>query len=135
GRVGERAEFVHGVNSAEFGGLGETQDTGLGIVDVLALVDDGVNGRRINFGVSAREQENFGAVGKKFGRAALGGFEMREFVAEDTVIRLAERGEREGIGGGAVEDKKDLAFGFEHVAHQVGGFGSPGIIAVAGFMA
>ena len=39
-------------------------------------------------------------------------------MAEDAVVPLAERGERERVGGGAVEDEKHLAIGLERVAKQ-----------------
>ncbi len=53
---------------------------------------------------------------KNSGSAALVGLDVGQLVADDPVIRLAERGQSQGVGGGAVEDEEDLAIGFEHLA-------------------
>ena len=75
------------------------------------------------------------AVGEELRRAALGGLDVRLLVAEDAVVRLAERGQRKRIGRRAVEDEEHLAVGLEHVADQVGRLGRPGVVAIADFVA
>jgi hypothetical protein len=60
---------------------------------------------------------------------------MSEFMAENAVIRLAKGGQRQGVGRSAVENKENLALGFEDIADEVSGFGGPGIIAIAADMA
>jgi len=56
-------------------------------------------------------------------------------MADDAVVGLAERRERQRVGGGAVEDEEHLAVDFKEVAEQVGSLGGPGVVAVAGRVA
>src|ERR1035441_9876785 len=104
-------------------------------MNVRALDDRAFDFRRVNFPIRAGEQQNFAAVRKKFRRAALGGLDVREFVAENAVIRLAQRCQRKRIGGSAVEDKKHLAVRLENFPETVGGALGPEVVAVADFVA
>ena len=104
-------------------------------MDVGALVHGVFDGLGFDFPVRAWQQQDLGAVGKELGRAALGGLDVRQLVAEDAVVRLAERGQRKRIGRGAVEDEEHLAVGLEYVADQVGGLSGPGVVAIADFVA
>ena len=77
--------------------------------------------------------QELGAVGEKFRCAAFVVDDMGMLVADDAVIRLAARGEREGIGGRAVEDEENLRrIGFEKAAQDISGPFRPGIVAVGG---
>ena len=51
------------------------------------------------------------------------------------MVALAQRGQRQGVGGGAVEGEEHFAVGFEQVAETVGGTVGPFIIAVGALMA
>ena len=84
---------------------------------------------------SPGDGEDLGAVGEELGRAALVGLDVGGLVAEDGVVALAQRGERQRVGRGAVEDEEDLAVGLEELAQQVGGPGGPGVVAVGGRVA
>ena len=55
-------------------------------------------------------------------------------MAEDAVVGLTEGRQGKGVGGGAVEDKEDLARRLENVAKEVGRLFGPGVFAVADFM-
>ena len=135
GGVRDRPQFVERIHRPHLGRLRQTEHARLGIVNIVPLVDRVVNGLRIDLPVRAGQQEDLRAVGEELRRAALGGFDVRVFVAQDAVIRLAERGEREGIGRRAVEDEEHLAVGLEHIADQVGRLGRPGVVAIAGLVA
>ncbi len=128
-------EFIGGVNGADLGGLGEADGTGFGIVDIGAAADHAFHGGGGDFAMVAGDGEEFGAIGKEFGRAAFIGVHVGEFVAQNAVVGLAEGGEGQGIGGGAVKHKKDFAAGLKQIANHAGGLGGPGIIAVGLFMA
>ncbi len=52
-------------------------------------------------------------------------------MADDAVIRLAERSQGQGVGCRAVKDKKDFAVGVEEVTQGVTGLGCPRVVAVA----
>lgn len=67
--------------------------------------------------------------------AAFVGFRMSEFVAQDAVIRLTHRRQRQRVGGSAVEREEDFAVDLEQVTQQVRGFRSPLVIAVSGSVA
>ncbi len=77
-------------------------------MDVVALGGELDDGRRRELAVLARRAEELGAVGEEFGRAALVLDDVRVLVADDAVVGLAARGERERVGRGAVEDEEDL---------------------------
>ena len=51
------------------------------------------------------------------------------------MVRLAQGGERQRVGGGAVEGEEHLAVGLEGLAQEVGGLGRPAVVAVAGLVA
>lgn len=132
GPIGEGAEFGGGVDGPEFGGLGEGEGAGFGKMHAVTAVEDGREVGGAELGVRGVDGDDFTAAGEKFGGAALVGFDVGEGVAEDAVVALAEGGERECVGGGAVEDKVDFAVGLEDVAEVLFGAGGVGVVAVAG---
>ncbi len=99
-------------------------------MDIGALEDHALDLRGVEFAVWAGGHEDLGAVGKKFGGAALIGLDVRIVVADDAVVALAEGGEGEGIGGGPVENEEYLAVGLEHHAQQVARPHGPFIVAI-----
>ncbi len=127
----EGLDFVDGIDGAEFGSLGEADGAGFGVVDIVASADGLFDASGVEFAVGAGDEEDLGAVGEELWGAALVGFDMGHFVAEDAVVGLAGGGEGEGVGGGAVEDEEHFAIGFEEVAEEVGGLLGPGVVAVA----
>src|SRR5437660_4613130 len=104
-------------------------------MDICSALDRVLDGSGADFTVLALKQQDFGSVGKEFRRATLVALDVRELMAEDAVIGLAQRGERKGIGSRAIEDEKDLAFRFKYVTDQIRRFGSPGVIAIAAHVA
>ena len=99
-------------------------------MNVGAALDDALDGVGRQFAAGAAHGEHFCAVGKKFRRAAFIGFHVGQFVADDAVIGLAQRRQRKGVGGGAIEDEKHFATSFEDIADQVGGLLRPRVVAV-----
>ena len=130
GEAGERLELIDRVDGAPFGGLGEREYARFRVVDVSALKDYALDLGGGEFALGAGGDEDLGAVGEKLRRAAFIGLDVRVVVADDAVIALAERGEGEGVGGGAVEDEEDVAVGLEHTAEQVAGAHGPFVVAV-----
>ena len=57
--------------------------------------------------------------------------DVGEGVAEDAVVTLADRGEREGIGGSAIENEEDVARGFEDVGEKFFRAGGVGVVTIA----
>ena len=51
------------------------------------------------------------------------------------MVALAQRGQGQGVGGGAVEGEEHLAIGFEQAAEMVGGARRPFVIAVGALVA
>jgi hypothetical protein len=82
-----------------------------------------------------RGGEQLRAVGEEFRRAAFVGLDMRRVRTDHAVIGLAERGQRQRVGGGAVEDEEHLAIGLEQPPEAVGRGLRPGIGAVGGGVA
>jgi len=60
---------------------------------------------------------------------------MRQLVADHAVVALAQRGQRQRVGGRAVEDEVDIAIGGEDFAQAVGDAARPFVVAVAGGVA
>ena len=132
GEVGEGADFGGGVERAVLGGLGEGERAGFREVDAVAAGEGGGDGGRGELAGGAGEREEFTAAGEELGRAAFVGVDVGDLVAEDTLVALAECGESEGVGGGAVEDKERLAVGLEDLAEEGLGAGGGGVVAVGG---
>src|SRR3546814_3914353 len=70
------------------------------------------------------------SVREEFGGPAFVGFDVRRRRADDAVIGLAERGERERVGRRAVEGEEDLAACFEERPEGVGSALCPFVVAV-----
>jgi len=76
------------------------------VVDVAALPDRVLDRHRVDLAVRAADGEQLGAIGEKLAGAALVGFDMGGLVADDAVIGVAQGGQGQGVGGGAVKTKK-----------------------------
>ncbi|MCY1405739.1 hypothetical protein D9M71_209840 [compost metagenome] len=129
------ADFVRGVDAADFGGLGQGHHTGFRVVDVLALERDLADRFRGQLAVFSTGDQQFGAVGEEFRGAAFVGFDVGGFRADHAVVTLAQRRQRQRVGGGAVEGEKHFAVGFEQFAESVGGAGGPLVVAVCALVA
>ena len=79
----------------------------------LRLVAMRADGVRRQLAVRRWRNQELRAVGEEFRRAAFVGLDMRRCRADDAVVGLAERGQRQRIGRGAVEDEEHLARAFE----------------------
>jgi hypothetical protein len=117
--VGERAEFGRRVDRAELGRLRERQRPELREVHAVSAMEDRVRGRRAGASRPARRSgssllppvKNSGAPHSSVSTCANSWQRMR-------VMPLAERGQREGVGGGAVENEEDVARGLEDVGQK-----------------
>ena len=78
-----------------------------------------MNGIRSKFAVGTGGDKQLRPVGEKLWCAALIGLNMCLVAADYPVIGLAERGQSKRVGGGAVEDKVDIAFAFEEFAKRI----------------
>jgi len=132
GEVGEGVDLGRGVDGPVFGGLGEGEGAGFREMDAVAAGEGGGDGGGGEFAVGAGEREELAAAGEELGGAAFVGVDVGDLVAEDALVTLAEGGEGEGIGGGAVEDEKCFAVGFEEIAEELAGAGGGGVVAVGG---
>ncbi|MCY1420814.1 hypothetical protein D9M71_364490 [compost metagenome] len=134
--LADRAQLIRAVDGADLGGLGDGDHPRLGIVDVLALEGDLADRLRGQLAllVGTRQQQ-LGAVGEEFRRAALVGLDVGGLGADHAVVALAQRGQGQGVGGGAVEGEEHFAVGFEQVAEIVGRAGGPLVLAVGALVA
>ena len=82
--------------------------------------------------VLAVDDQQLRAVGEELRRAAFVGLDVRQLVADDAVIRLAERRQRQGVGRRAVEDEEDFAIGLEQLAERIAGPLGERIVAIGG---
>ncbi|MOA27404.1 hypothetical protein D3C78_1482810 [compost metagenome] len=100
-------------------------------MDVLALLGDLADRLRgqLALGVGLRQQE-FRAVGEKFRRAAFVGLDVGGLGADHAVVALAQRGQRQGVGRGAVEGEEHFAVGLEQVAKVIRSAGGPLVVTV-----
>ena len=126
----DRPELIDGVNRAHLRGLGHGHRPGLGIVDVVALLHRVGDVVRADLAVFPGQEQELGAVGEILRGAALIGLHVGHLMAEDAVVTLAAGGQRQGVCGGAVEHKKDLAIGLKNLAEEIGGLLGKGVVAV-----
>ncbi|MCY1182867.1 hypothetical protein D9M73_234490 [compost metagenome] len=84
---------------------------------------------QLALGVGLRQQE-FRAVGEEFRRAAFIGLDVGGLGADHAVVALAQRGQRQGVGRGAVEGEEHFAVGLEQVAEVIRSAGGPLVVAV-----
>ncbi len=129
--LGNRAYFCQRIDLTRLGRLGDRHDLWLGIVDIAATGRQRpyIFGKKL--GVIGAGHQQFGAVGKEFRRAAFIGLDMGKRRTDDAVIGLAERGERQRIGGCAVEGKEHLALRTEQGTEAVRSAVGPFIVAIS----
>ncbi len=96
---------------------------------------DLVNGLRRQLAITAFGYHQLGAIGKKLRGAAFIGLYVGRLTANDSMIGLAKRSKRQGICGGAIEGKEDLAIGLKQFPEGIGRSRRPGIVAIAGDVA
>ncbi|MNE69316.1 hypothetical protein D3C80_1650350 [compost metagenome] len=104
-------------------------------MDVLALERDLADRVRGQLAVFSAGDQQLGAVGEKFRGAAFVGFDVSGFRADHAMVTLAQRGQRQRVGGGAVEGEKHFTVGFKQFAEIVGGAGGPFVVAVGALVA
>jgi len=130
---GEGRNLVATVNRAPLRGLSERKHARFRVMDIGALEDDLFDRFGGEFPIGPAGGENLGAVGKELGCAAFVGLDVGKLMADHAVVALAEGGEREGIGGGAVKYEENLGVGFlEYFANEIAGANRPVVIAVGG---
>ena len=110
--------------------MGDGDYARLGVVDVLALECHFADRLRRQLAVYAGCGEQLGTVGKELRRAALLGFDVGSLGADYAVLALAQRGQGQGAGGGAVEGEEHLAVSFEQVAEVLRRTFGPLVVAV-----
>jgi hypothetical protein len=123
------------VDGADLGGLRQRHHARLGEVDVAAPRDRLEHGLGRELAALAADGQQLGAVGEEFRPAAFVRLDVRQLVADHAVVALAQRGQRQRVGDGAVEDEIDVAIGLEQRAQAVGDAPRPVVLAVAGGIA
>src|ERR1035441_3533976 len=124
------SQLLQGINPPGRGGLCKRYGARLGVVNILTLGGEFVNSIRSKFAVGTGGDKQFRPVGEKLWCAALIGLNMCLVTADYPVVGLAKRGQSKRIGGGAVEDKVDIAFAFEEFAKCIRGSRRPGIVSI-----
>lgn len=104
-------------------------------MDVLALEGDLADRFRGQLAVFGARGEQLGTVGEKLRCAAFVGLDVGGFRADHAMVALAQRRQRQGVGGGAVEGEEHFAVGLEQVTETVGGAVGPFVIAIGALMA
>jgi hypothetical protein len=84
----------------------------------------------VDLTVRASNREQLRSFREKLRRAALVGLDVRVFVTDDAVERLAKLRKGERIRGRAVEDKINRAIDLENFAHTFANSRCPAIVAV-----
>ena len=130
----EGAQLGEAVDLPRLGRLRDGDDAGLGEVDVGARGERPDGARRQLAALRAGDEE-LRAVREEFGRAALVGLDMGRIGADHAVVGLAQGGQRQRVGGRAVEGEEDLALRLEQGAEGVSGARRPGILAIGGGVA
>ena len=88
-------------------------------MNVMPLRGDGLNGSGRELAVDAFGDEKLGTVGEELGSSTFVGLYVGSLTADDGVIRLAERGERQRVCRRTIEGKKDLALGLKQLPEGV----------------
>ena len=88
-------------------------------MNILALRRELANSAGCELAVGARRDEQLGAVGEELGRTALIRLNMRLIATDDSVVRLAKRGQRERVGGSPIKDKVDFALRLKKFAKLI----------------
>ncbi len=122
--------LFHRVHGANLGRLRQRHHLGLGIVNVRAARHQRFHRIGRELAVGARRGQQLGAVGEKLRAATLVGLDMRQFMADHRMVGLAQRGQRQRVRRGAVEDEEHFAIGLEQVADPVADFLRPRIVAI-----
>ena len=130
--IGKGANGRGRIECAVFRRLRERERTGLGKMHAMAAGERGGDGGGGELAGRAGQREELAAAGEKFRGAAFVGVDVGDLVAEHALVAGAEGGEREGVGGGAVEDKERLAIGGEELPEKLVRAGGGGVFAVAG---
>ena len=112
-QIGEGANGLGRIDRTVLGGLGQREGAGFGEMNAVAAGEGGSNGGGGELAGRARQREQLAAAGEEFRGAAFVGVDVGDLVAKYALMALAESGERQGVGGSAVEDKKRLAIGLE----------------------
>lgn len=131
----DRLQLVRAVHRTDLGGLGESHHARLRIVDILALESDVADRRRGQLADLGLRQQQLGAVGEELRRAALVGLDVGGLRADHAVVALAQRGQGQGVGGGAVEGEEHFAIGLEQLAEVVRSARGPLVVAIGALVA
>ncbi|MNC26131.1 hypothetical protein D3C75_742520 [compost metagenome] len=131
----DRFQLVGSIDGAHLGGLGNGHHPWLGVVDVLALQRHFADRLWCQLAVDAGRGQQLGAVGEELRRTALVGFDVGGLGADHAVVALAQRGQGQGVGGGAVEGEEHFAVGFEQLAEVFRGAFGPLVVAVGAVVA
>src|SRR5262249_12318740 len=91
----KRLEFVRRVNRTDFRSLGEREGARFRVMNVGAPGHGAFDRGGLDLPVLSRGQQDLRAVRKKFRRPALRNLYVRDLLAENAMVRLAERRERQ----------------------------------------
>ena len=127
----ESTQILDGVDAACFRGLTDGDGTRLRVMNVRSTGSDQVHRGRREFPVVAFCSKELGTIGKKLGSTAFVGLHVGRLTADNRVVRLAERSQRQRIGRGAIEGKENLAVSLKHFPKSIGCSRGPGVVSVA----
>src|SRR5437868_181953 len=130
GKLANSFDLASLVNRAEFSRLRDTQDPQLRRMNIGMPKERCGDVVEVELPIRAGSRNEFGAAGKKFGRAAFVSLAVRAFVANHAMIRAAKMGQRERVSGRAVENQKDFAVPFENLAYSLDDASGPLVVAV-----
>ena len=119
GDAGDSADLALLVQRAHFGGLGQRHHLGPGVMHIGAARNHFQHTGRGQLAVAMRCQQQLGAIGEELRRAAFVGFHVRRVGADHGLVGLAQCGQRNRVGGRAVEDKKDFGISLEQLAQAI----------------
>jgi hypothetical protein len=81
-------------------------------------------------GVRRIGRQQLGAAAEELGRAAFVDIDVRDRMAHDRVHAATNGGERQRVGGRAVENEMDSAIGLEHPPDRLHGRRRPVVVAI-----
>jgi hypothetical protein len=105
------------------------------MVHIRALGGGVLDGGKTQFAMLPAQRDQRDSVREKPGRAAFVGGDVGVLMTEHAFVGSTRRGDRQGIGGRPIENKKDLAVCFEDLADEPRGFRRPRVRPIGRCMA
>jgi len=134
GEAGERLNLLRLVDRAHFGGLGNRDDAGLGVVFVADTVVGVADRRQRDLAVLMGQWDQL-AAGVLLRRATFVGVDVSIVAAQDRLKRPSQSLQAQNIGAGPVEGEKDCNVGAKMLLELLHSRMGVSIIAVGLYMA